>query len=74
MKACRYPPVFLKTGTRDLFLSNTARMHRRLLAHGIPAQLHVWEAMPHGDFGDTPEDEEVNAAMQTFMDRAWGSG
>jgi epsilon-lactone hydrolase len=26
------PPTFLQTGTRDLSLSNTVRMHRRLLA------------------------------------------
>lgn len=25
-----FPPTFLRSGTRDLFLSNTVRMHRRL--------------------------------------------
>ena len=32
-----FPPTFLTTGTRDLFLSNTVRMHRALRAAGIAA-------------------------------------
>jgi acetyl esterase/lipase len=62
-----FPPTFLFAGTRDFFLSNTARMHRRLLAAGVPAELHVFEAMPHGGFGGTtPEDKEVRDAVQRF--------
>ena len=30
-----FPPTFLQSGTRDLFLSNTVRMHRKLLAAGV---------------------------------------
>jgi epsilon-lactone hydrolase len=63
-----FPPVFLQTGTRDLFLSNTARLHRRLRAAGVRAELNVWDGMPHGGFGGfTPEDREVNAAMREFL-------
>lgn len=51
-----FPPSFLQTGTRDLFLSNTVRMHRALRRAGVDAQLHVFEAMPHGGFmGGTPK-------------------
>jgi acetyl esterase/lipase len=63
-----FPPAFLQTGTRDLFLSNTVRLHRRLRAAGRRAELHVWEGMTHGGFGGlTPEDLEVNAEMRAFI-------
>ncbi|GAA2531501.1 alpha/beta hydrolase [Winogradskya humida] len=65
-----FPPTFLQSGTRDLFLSNTIRMHRKLLAAGVEAELHVFEAMPHGGFGGTtPEDAELNAAIRGFLDK-----
>jgi epsilon-lactone hydrolase len=68
-----YPPVFLQTGTRDLFLSNTVRMHRALLRAGQYAELHVWEAMPHAGFGGaSPEDVEMQVAMREFLVRRAG--
>ena len=68
-----FPPTFLQTGTRDLFLSNTVRMHRALLRAGHHAELHVWEAMPHAGFGGaTPEDVEMQTAMRDFLVRAAG--
>jgi acetyl esterase/lipase len=72
-----FPPAFLQSGTRDLLLSDTVRMHRKLLQAGIPAELHVWEAMPHGGFGGvfgspTPEDDELQATFVAFVDRWLG--
>jgi acetyl esterase/lipase len=68
-----YPPVFLQTGTRDLFLSNTVRMHRALLKANQYAELHVWEAMPHAGFGGaSPEDVEMQVAMRDFLMRRAG--
>ena len=65
-----FPPTFLSSGTRDLFLSNTVRMHRKLLAAGVETELHVFEAMPHGGFnGSTPEHAELDAAINTFLDK-----
>ena len=64
-----FPPTFLQAGTRDLFLSNTVRMHRKLRNAGVDAELHVWEAMPHGGFGGAPEDIEVRIEMRRFLDR-----
>lgn len=62
-----FPPTLLQTGTRDLFLSNTVRMHRALRAVGVQATLHVWEAMPHVGFGgNCPEDDEVYAETRDF--------
>ncbi len=65
-----FPPTFLQTGTRDLFLSNTVRMHRRLLAAGVKTELHVFEAMPHGGFGGhTPEDTQLAAEVKRFEEQ-----
>ena len=66
-----YPPTFLQSGTRDMFLSNTVRMHRALRKAGIEADLHVWEAMPHGGFFVGPEDAEISAEMRRFIDAHW---
>ncbi|WP_395607228.1 alpha/beta hydrolase [Pseudomonas sp. B22129] len=62
-----FPPTFLQSGTRDLFLSNTVRMHRALRQAKVPAQLHVFEAMPHGGFMGAPEDAELMAEVAQFV-------
>lgn len=65
-----FPPTYLQSGTRDLFLSNTVRMHRRLRAAGVDADLHIGEAMPHGGFGgDAPEDRELAAELARFLEK-----
>ncbi|GAA1616871.1 alpha/beta hydrolase [Actinoplanes couchii] len=65
-----FPPTLLRSGTRDLFLSNTVRMHRTLRAAGVEADLHVFEAMPHGGFGgESPEDREAVAEQRRFLDK-----
>jgi monoterpene epsilon-lactone hydrolase len=67
-----FPPTFLQTGTRDLFLSNTVRMHRALRRAGVPTDLHVFEAMPHGGFmGGTPEDSELAEEISRFVQARW---
>ena len=66
------PPTFLQSGTRDLFLSNTVRMHRALRQAGVTTELHVFEAMPHGGFmGGTPEDRELDAEIRGFVQRCF---
>lgn len=62
-----FPPTLLQTGTRDVFLSNTVRFHRHLRRAGVPAALHVWEAMPHAGFGGAPEDREIDAEVRRFI-------
>jgi acetyl esterase/lipase len=62
-----FPPTFIQTGTRDVFLSNSARIHRALRKAGIDAELHVWEAMPHGGFGGAPEDQEMRVEFAHFL-------
>ena len=67
-----FPPTFNQTGTRDVFLSNSARIHRALRKAGIDAELHVWEAMPHGGFGGAPEDQEMRVEFAHFLSKHAG--
>ena len=62
-----FPPTFLQAGTRDLFLSNAVRMHRKLRSAGVDAELHVFEAMPHGGFFGAPEDQDVAEEIRRFV-------
>lgn len=53
-----FPPVLLTSGTRDLFLSNTVRMHLKLRQAGVPADLIVFEGLSHAQYHmneDMPE-------------------
>jgi acetyl esterase/lipase len=70
-----FPPTILTTGTRDLLLSDTVRLHRALRAAGIQAELHVTEAGGHGGFfGMAPEDQHVLAEVRRFVDgHRWDS-
>ena len=64
-----FPPSLLASGTRDVLLSDTVRMHRALRAAGVEADLHVLEAAPHGFFhGATPEDRELDREVRLFID------
>ncbi len=53
------PPALLTTGTRDLFLSNTVRMHQKLREAGVPAELVVFEGMSHGHYLMNPDAPET---------------
>jgi acetyl esterase/lipase len=67
-----FPPTFLQSGTRDLFLSNAVRLHRRLLHASVSVDLHIFEGMPHGGFmGGTPEDLELAAEVARFVRARW---
>lgn len=67
-----FPPTLLMTGTRDLYLSNTVRMHRALRTAGVPAELHVVEAGGHGGFPGTPEGEEITREVRRFIGSVLG--
>lgn len=66
-----FVPTFLCTGTRDLFLSDTVRMHAALRAANIPAELHVTEAASHGNFHGAPEEKHIDREMRKFIDSLW---
>ena len=70
-----FPPTILTSGTRDLLLSNTVRVHRKLRQVGVDAVLQVYEAQSHAHYlrDDTaPETKEVFSEIATFFDRHLG--
>ncbi len=42
-----FPPTLIQVGTREIFLSNAARLQRALLDAGVDARLRLWEGMWH---------------------------
>jgi acetyl esterase/lipase len=67
-----FPPAILTSGTRDLFLSNTVRVHRKMRAAGVEAELHVFEGQSHGQFGadpDAPETAEYFQEVVRFFEK-----
>ncbi|MFT8244180.1 alpha/beta hydrolase [Roseomonas sp. BN140053] len=70
-----FPPTILTTGTRDLLLSNTVRMHRGLRQAGVEAVLQVYEGQSHAQFyrDDTaPETREAFAEIAGFFNKHLG--
>ncbi len=68
------PPSLLVTSTRDLLLSDTAMLHRAMLAAGDDAQLVVFEALPHAFWYhfQLSETKEALGLMANFFDRKVG--
>src|SRR3984885_10114860 len=70
-----FPPAILTTGTRDLLLSNTVRVHRNLREAGVDAQLEVFEGQSHAQyqFDDrAPETKEAFGEITAFFDKHLG--
>jgi epsilon-lactone hydrolase len=67
-----FPPAILTSGTRDLFLSNTVRTHRKLRQAGVEAELQVYEGLAHAQYlfdPAAPETKEVFGEITAFFDR-----
>jgi acetyl esterase/lipase len=65
-----FPPAILTTGTRDLFLSNTVRVHRKLRQAGVEAVLNVFEGESHAQYAlaaDAPESAEAFTEIAAFL-------
>lgn len=66
-----FPPTYLVTGTRDMFLSDTARVHRKLRSAGVVADLNVYEGMSHGEYlappYDFPESLDIFSGLDAFL-------
>ena len=70
-----FPPAILTTGTRDLLLSNTVRVHRKLRQAGVEAFLQVYEGQSHGQYSrdvDAPETKEAFEEIAHFLDKHLG--
>ncbi len=69
------PPAILTSGTRDLFLSNTVRTHRKLRRAGVEAELNVYEGQSHAQYGadmNSPETKEAFTDIARFFDKHLG--
>jgi acetyl esterase/lipase len=70
----RFPPSLLLSSTRDLALSSVAHTHSVLVELGVPAELHVWEGLPHA-FIYNPrllQSSEMYEITARFFDRYLG--
>ncbi|HME26046.1 MAG TPA: alpha/beta hydrolase [Acetobacteraceae bacterium] len=70
-----FPPTILTSGTRDLFLSNTVRVHRKLREAGVEAVLQVFEGQSHAQYNrdaNAPETKGYNMEVAGFFDRNLG--
>ena len=67
-----FPPTILTTGTRDLFLSDVARAHRKLRESDVVAELHVFEGMSHAGYlspPNSPESLSMYREVAAFIER-----
>jgi acetyl esterase/lipase len=66
-----YPPAFLLSGTRDMCLSQTVLLHRKLRNAGIEADLNIFEGMWHVFWGnpDLLESREAMTELAKFFNR-----
>lgn len=69
-----FPPTILISGTRDLLLSDTVRMHRALRGAGVNADLHVYDGQTHGDYmqnllRDVPEGADAQREISEFFNK-----
>jgi epsilon-lactone hydrolase len=70
-----FPPAILSTGTRDLLLSNTVRVHRKLREAGVEAELEVYEGQSHAQYSRDdrlPETREAFWEIAAFFDKHLG--
>ena len=63
-----FPPTILTSGTRDLLLSNTVRVHRKLRNLGIESFLQVYEGQSHAQYGRDDRIPEVREAFTEIAD------
>jgi len=66
-----FPPTLITTGTRDLLLSDCARLSTTLRLAGVEAILHVWEGMWHVFewYPDLPEAQQSLDEIADFLRR-----
>jgi epsilon-lactone hydrolase len=70
-----FPPAILTSGTRDLLLSNTVRVHRKLRQAGVEAMLQVFEGQSHAQYYrdvTAPETKEAFGEIAQFFDKHLG--
>lgn len=69
-----FPPTIFISGTRDLLLSDTVRMHRLLRSSDVESDLHIYDGQSHGDYMssllfDLPESDDALREIANFFDK-----
>ncbi|GEK14214.1 alpha/beta hydrolase [Aliivibrio fischeri] len=69
-----FPPTIFISGTRDLLLSDTVRMHRLLRSADVETELHVYDGQSHGDYmnglvADMPESVDALKEIGLFFNK-----
>lgn len=67
-----FPPTFIVAGTRDLFLSDAVRLHRKIRHCKGDSQLEIIEGMSHAEYliaYETPESVTVYDELNMFLKR-----
>ncbi len=69
-----FPPTLFLTSTRDMLLSGTTILHRAFLRAGVPAQLVVFEGLPHAFWNEfqMPESKEADGIVAEFFNQHLG--
>ncbi|MEA2871210.1 MAG: epsilon-lactone hydrolase [Hyphomicrobiales bacterium] len=70
-----FAPTILTSGTRDLLLSNTVRVHRKLRDAGVESFLQVFEGQSHAHYLRDPTAPETKAPfgeISGFFDKHLG--
>jgi len=70
----RFPPSLLISSTRDFAMSSVVQTHSVLIQQGVPAELYVWEGLPHAFFYDPelPQSREMYQVTARFFERYLG--
>ena len=67
-----FPPTYFVAGTRDLFLSDTARVHRRLRMSGVVAELNIYAGVSQADeisVFDSPYSQQAYEELGAFLQK-----
>lgn len=65
-----FPPVFIVAGTRDLFLSDAVRLHRKIRDFNGTSQLEIVEGLSHAEYliaHETPESYMTYEELRAFF-------
>jgi acetyl esterase/lipase len=64
-----FPPTLLVSSGRDVLLSGTVNLHRKLKDDGVDAELLVYDALPHAFWANllAPESDDCFRRMSAFL-------
>jgi len=72
----KFPPTLITTGTRDLLMSDCARLSTVMRRAGVDVSLHLWEGMWHvfEYYPEIPEGQQSLEEIARFLADHLGRG